>query len=184
MIQKLTVGLLFTLSIVVTSCGSSSEDAVAKINELEKKLLDANGNPINEVAAYNLQVEYDDFAVKFPKDTKAPEYLFKAANISINLGWGESAIKILDKFLEMFPENTKAPEALFFLGFVYDNQVNDDNKAGESYKQFLKKYPSHSFAKDAEASIKNLGKTDEELMREFEKLNNDSTAKDTSKKAA
>jgi hypothetical protein len=99
MIQKLTVGLLFILSIVVTSCGSSSEDAVAKINELEKKLLDANGNPINEVAAYNLQVEYDDFAVKFPKDTKAPEYLFKAANISINLGWGESAIKILDKFI-------------------------------------------------------------------------------------
>jgi hypothetical protein len=48
----------------------------------------------------------------------------------------------------------------------------------------LKKYPAHVFAKDAEASIKNLGKTDEELMREFEKLNNDSTAKDTSKQAA
>ncbi len=184
MIQKLTIGLLFILTIFVTSCGNSSEEAATKITELEKKLLDANGNPINEVAAYNLQVEYDDFAVKFPEDPKAPEYLFKAANISINLGWGESAIKILDKFLEKFPEQKRAPEAMFFLGFVYDNQVNDDTKAGEYYKQFLKKYPSHSFAKDAEASIKNLGKTDEELMREFEKLNNDTTAKDTAKKAA
>lgn len=184
MIQKLTVGLLFILSLVVTSCGSSSEEAVTKITELEKKLLDAKGNPINEVAAYNLQVEYDDFAVKFPEDPRAPEYLFKAANISINLGWGESAIKILDKFLEKFPEHNKAPEAMFFLGFVYDNQVNDDTKAGDYYKQFLKKYPSHAFAKDAEASIKNLGKTDEELMREFEKLNNDTTAQVAAKKAA
>lgn len=183
--QKFTIGFLFVLSMFVISCGGSKDEAVNKITELEKKLLDPNGNPINEVSAYNLQVEYDDFAMNFPEEPEAPEYLFKAANISINLGWGESAVKILEKFLEKFPENAKAPEALFFLGFVYDNQINDDAKAGDYYKQFLKKYPAHTFAKDAEASIKNLGKTDEELMREFEKINSDtSSVKDTAAKAA
>jgi outer membrane protein assembly factor BamD (BamD/ComL family) len=185
MMQKFTVGLLFILSMFVISCGNNKDEAVKKITELEKKLLDPNGNPINEVSAYNLQVEYDDFAMKFAEEPEAPEYLFKAANISINLGWGESAVKILNKFLEKFPEHTRAPEAMFFLGFVYDNQINDDAKAGDYYQQFLKKYPSHTFAKDAEASIKNLGKTDEELMREFEKMNGDTTAvKDTAAKAA
>ncbi len=183
--QKFTIGFLFVLSMFVISCGGSKDEAVQKITELEKKLLDQNGNPINEVSAYNLQVEYDDFAMNFSEEPEAPEYLFKAANISINLGWGESAVKILEKFLEKFPENAKAPEALFFLGFVYDNQINDDAKAGDYYKQFLKKYPAHTFAKDAEASIKNLGKTDEELMREFEKINGDSSSiKDTAAKAA
>ena len=183
--QKFTIGFLFVLSMFVISCGGSKDEAVNKITELEKKLLDPNGNPINEVSAYNLQVEYDDFAMNFPEEPEAPEYLFKAANISINLGWGESAVKILEKFLEKFTENAKAPEALFFLGFVYDNQINDDAKAGDYYKQFLKKYPAHTFAKDAEASIKNLGKTDEELMREFEKINSDtSSVKDTAAKAA
>jgi hypothetical protein len=42
---------------------------------------------------------------------------------------------------------------------------------------FLKKYPKHPYCKDAEMSIKNLGKTDEELIREFEKMNADSTQK-------
>lgn len=184
MTHRLSAGFLLIMSILLISCGNNRDESVAKIKELETKLLDPSGNPKDEVSAYNLQVAYDDFAEKFPEDPDAPEYLFKAANISINLSWGESAAKILNKFLEKFPNHQRSAEALFFLGFVYDNQLNDDTKAGEYYNQFLKKYPGHTFAKDAEASIRNLGKTDEELMREFEKMNSDSAGADTAKQAA
>lgn len=175
---------LFTLFILaIAACGSNKEEALGKIKELEAKLLDANGNPKDEVSAYNLQVAYDDFSERFSDDPQASEFLFKAATISINLNWGESAVKILDKFMVKYPNSPRAPEALFFLGYVHDNLVNDDVKAGEYYNQYLKKYPGHTFAKDAEASIRNLGKTDEELMREFERMNADSTTKDTAKAA-
>ncbi len=175
----LRMSLFALLTIGMAACGSNKEEALTKIKELEGKLLDANGNPKDEASAYNLQVAYDDFSERFSDDPQASEYLFKAATISINLNWGESAVKILDKFILKYPESTRAPEALFFLGYVHDNQINDDVKAGEYYNQFLKKYPGHTFAKDAEASIRNLGKTDEELMREFEKMNADSLKKDT-----
>jgi outer membrane protein assembly factor BamD (BamD/ComL family) len=133
--------VLFCLATFV-ACDDSKSKSLEKIEKLEKQLLDANGNPKDEVSAYNLQVEYDDFATRFPDDPKAPE-------------------------------------ALFFLGFVYDNQINDDTKAGTYYNDFLKKYPKHVLAKDVEASIRNLGKTDEELIREFERMNGDSARKDS-----
>jgi outer membrane protein assembly factor BamD (BamD/ComL family) len=169
---------LFCLATLV-ACNDSKSKSLEKIEKLEKQLLDANGNPKDEVSAYNLQVEYDDFASRFPDDPQAPEFLYKTATISINLNWGESAVKVLEKFLTMFPNDKRAPEALFFLGFVYDNQINDDSKAGTYYNDFLKKYPNHVLAKDVEASIRNLGKTDEELIREFERMNSDSSRKDS-----
>jgi outer membrane protein assembly factor BamD (BamD/ComL family) len=170
--------VLFCLATFV-ACNDSKSKSLEKIQKLEKQLLDANGNPKDEVSAYNLQVEYDDFATRFPDDPQAPEFLYKTATISINLNWGESAVKVLEKFLQLFPADKRAPEALFFLGFVYDNQINDDNKAGTYYNDFLKKYPKHVLAKDVEASIRNLGKTDEELIREFEQMNGDSSRKDS-----
>ncbi len=167
--------VLFCFAALV-ACDDSKSKSLEKIENLEKQLLDANGNPKDEVSAYNLQVEYDDYASRFPDDPKSPEFLYKTATISINLNWGESAVKVLDKFLKMYPSDKRAPEVLFFLGFVYDNQLNDDNKAGTFYNEFLKKYPQHVLAKDVEASIRNLGKSDEELIREFERMNRDSNS--------
>jgi len=37
------------------------------------------------------------------------------------------------------------------------------------YREFLQKYPNHEFADDAELSLKNLGKTPEELLEQFQK---------------
>ncbi len=177
--NKLTFGLLSLALAFFISCNDSKTESLEKIERLEKQLLDANGNPKDEVSAYNLQVEYDDFATRFPVDPQASDFLYNTATISINLNWGESAVKVLGKFLQMFPNDKRAPEALFFLGFVYDNQLNDDIKAGTYYNDFLKKYPKHVLAKDVEASIRNLGKTDEELIREFERMNSDSSRKDS-----
>ena len=93
----------------------------------------------------------------------------------MSMNWGKSSVDIINKFTEMYPDDKRIPEALFYKAFIYDNQLNDDAKAGECYRNFIKKFPSHAFASSAEASIKNLGKTDEELIREFERMNSDTT---------
>jgi outer membrane protein assembly factor BamD (BamD/ComL family) len=178
------LSLIFVvLTIIVSSCGNSREESIKKIKDLETKLMKDSTKAKDEVSAYNLQVAYSDFQERFPEDPDAPEYLFKAADLSISLSWGESAIAILDKFLDVYPNHKRAAEALFYKGYVYDNQINDDVKAGEFYRTFLKKYPTNAFAPSVEASIKNLGKTDEELIREFEKMNGDTAKKDTSAKS-
>jgi outer membrane protein assembly factor BamD (BamD/ComL family) len=180
--NKLLMFLLFGAFFLISACGDNRNEAIENIKNIEKKLLDAQGIPKDDQSAYNLQVIYDDFAVRFPDDPKAPEYLFKTAEIGLNIkGGGESTVKVLEKFLTMFPNDKRAPDALFLLGYVYDNQINNDAKAKEFYTSFLKKYPKHPYGKDAEMSIKNLGKSDEELIREFEKLNADSVNKDAAK---
>ncbi|MFN5319770.1 MAG: tetratricopeptide repeat protein [Bacteroidia bacterium] len=180
--NKFLIFLLFGTFCLLSACGDNRTEALEKIKDVEKKLLDAQGMPKDDQSAYNLQVLYDDFAVRFPEDPKAPEYLFKTAEIGMNIkGGGESNVKVLEKFLSMFPNDKRAPDALFLLGYVYDNQINNDAKAKEYYTSFLKKYPKHPYCKDAEMSIKNLGKTDEELIREFEKMNADSALKNSTK---
>jgi hypothetical protein len=44
--------------------------------------------------------------------------------------------------------------------------------ASRYYRLFLKKYPNHPLAKDAKISLDNIGKTPEDLVKEFE-LKND-----------
>lgn len=169
---------LFFVLILLTSCSDVRKEKLDKITSLESKLKQDSLKVRDEVAAYNLQLAYTDFAANFPKDTLAPSYLFKAANLTMNMNWGKSSVDIINKFTETYPEDKRVPEALFYKAFIYDNQLNDDAKAGECYRIFLKRFPTHAFASSADASIKNLGKTDEELIREFERMN-----ADTSKRA-
>jgi len=175
-ITAVLLGMIFCFS----SCGPNRDKKIAEIKDLEAKVLKDSAGTVSGEYAYNLQMLYGDFAEKFPQDPESPEYMFKSANLSIRLGWGKSAIELLDLFLAKYPNDKHAPEAMFFKAYVYDNQVNDDAKAGEAYSAYISKYPTHAYAADAQASIKNLGKTDEELIKEFEKMNMDSTSKDTS----
>ena len=175
MLRKLP-GFFVVALLVFTACSGGRDKKIAEIKDLESRLLKDSTAAKDEVAAYNLQVAYTDFSERYPDDAEAPEYLFKSANLSIGLGWGESAINILNKFIDVYPQHTRTPEALFYKAFVYDNQLNDDVKAGEVYRQYLEKYPTHDYVTSAEASIKNLGKSDEDLVREFEaKMAADST---------
>jgi len=180
--QRILTAFFLSALLIFTACGESREDKLAKIKDLEARLLSDSTKAKDEVAAYNLQVAYTDFQESFPDDELAPEYLFKAANLGINMGWGEPSIKILEKFIDLFPNHQRAPEALFYEAYVYDNIENNDVKAGEIYRDFLVKYPNHAFAPSADASIKALGKSDEDLIKEFEQMNSkaDSISKDTS----
>ena len=53
-------------------------------------------------------------------------------------------------------------------GYVYENEIGDLNAAKKIYEDFIAKYPDDEFADDAAVSIKNLGKSPEELIKEFE----------------
>jgi hypothetical protein len=58
--------------------------------------------------------------------------------------------------------------------FAYENVIGNIAKASEYYNKFIAKYPEHDLADDAQAALKYLGKTPEEMVREFEKMNTDS----------
>jgi TolA-binding protein len=91
--------------------------------------------------------------------------------------WKKQAIEFFERLRSEYPDYPRTADALFLEAFVYDDQVKDYAKAGELYRLFIEKYPNHPFAKDAEASLNMLGKSNEDLIKEFEEnLKADSAA--------
>ena len=90
------------------------------------------------------------------------------------------AINYFNTVYTKYPNFDKAPYCLFLQGFIYESQLNDTAKARQVYQQVIEKYPNERIAEDAKASIDNMGKTPEELIREFEKKNQEGNKKPAS----
>jgi tetratricopeptide (TPR) repeat protein len=168
----LAIGFVFT-ALAFVSCSPSRSKQAESIKNLEVALQQAPNNDTN--AVNELMNAYLGFAEKFPKDTLAPEMLYRAGGLAVGFGKGNKAIDYFGRILKSYESWKKFPETLFMMAFTYENVLNDVGNANLYYNKFLAKYPSHELADDAEAAIKNLGKSPEELVREFEKKNADST---------
>ena len=167
--MKKILPLLIVLFAVLVSCKNEQRDMKKEIDDLEKLAFeDTSGTFLNEnvVALVNKYIVYAD---KYPEASESTDYLFKAAEISMNIGNHMEAIQLFDRFRIDYPDNEKAPTALFFKGFIYDDRLKDLPAAEEVYNEFLQTYPNHELADDVQAMKRHLGKSDEEIIREFEK---------------
>ena len=76
---------------------------------------------------------------------------------------------LYDWIYQYFPDYKKAPLALFLKGFAMDSEFKQPAEAKKIYDQFLLEFPNDSLAKDVTFLLKNLGKSDEEILKEIEK---------------
>lgn len=106
------------------------------------------------------------------KPDKHVDLIMKAAGVAKSMGNPNKAIQLYYQIAEKMPSHPKAPTALFMMGFIYENDVNDLVKAKATYEDFLKRYPTDpDYADDAKNALKLLGKSPEEIIRDFEKKN-------------
>lgn len=168
MMKKSTTFLLSVVMIMVISCGPSRDKVISQIQTLEKSLFSPDAVSFNKEKADSLLALYEVFIKENPKDSLSPGYLFKAANIVMNSGNGARALSLFDQYVKDYPDKPKASLCLFFKAFVYENIMQDMDKARETYLLFIEKYPSDDFTKDAKMALMNLGKTPDMLVREFE----------------
>ncbi len=110
----------------------------------------------------------DAYALLMPSAKDAPAYLFDAAKVAGYLGDFSRSIDLYQTVYEQFPDFEKAAQAIFMLGFVYDNDLKDFDKARTYYELYLKKYPEGAFAEQVQFLLENLGKSPEELLQELE----------------
>ncbi|MCD4773048.1 MAG: tetratricopeptide repeat protein [Bacteroidales bacterium] len=162
------LGVLSLVIVLFAACGPTKDNALTKISVLEKQLFSSTNSSVNKIKAEELVLLYLDFAKQFPEDSIVPEYLFKAADISMNIMESGKAIEIYDQIITNYPDYSKTPECLFLKGFVYENNLHDLVHAKKYYTEFIDKYPDNDFADDAAMSLINLGKSPEELIKEFE----------------
>ena len=100
---------------------------------------------------------------------KYVDVLLRAAGLAKTIENPQKAIELYQRVSESLPAHPKAPTALFMTGFVYENDLNDLVKAKAAYEAFLQKYPNDAdFADDAKTALTMLGKSPEEIIKEFE----------------
>jgi len=160
--------LLAFISIVFFACSSQKQDKESQIKQLEGQLFSDENKMVDRNKANELIALYIEFADEFPENEQSPAYLFKAGDMAMNLSMPRRSIEVFDRILNNYPDYEKAPQCLFLKAYVFENNLGDLKEAKKTYEQFLKKYPDDDFADDAEISIKNLGKSPEELIKEFE----------------
>lgn len=148
----------------------SKEEYQKNINALEQKLFQEKTG-FDRSTANAVVTLYANYARTYPDDPASPEYLFKAGEISSSLNQSEKAIAYFDTLYTKYPKFDKAPYSLFLQAFIYENQLKNLDKARKLYNLTIHKFPNHQVALDSKASLQNLGKSEEELIREFEKKN-------------
>lgn len=140
-------------------------DSIAKVEALI--ISDSTASITNDMAtlSINLYIKYSNL---FPEDTLSASFLFKSAEIYRALNNGINANQFYKRVISEYPNYSKTPVCYFLQGFVYENINQDYVKAKEYYQMYIDKYPNGEFANDAKILIENLGKTPEEMIREFE----------------
>ncbi len=134
-----------------------------------------------KLTLYNSQVRIDRavaerfvqvaeaYSLVQPQAENVPAYLYDAAKVAGYLGNFSQAIDLYATVYQHYPEYEKAHQALFMLGFIYDSDLKDFDKARRYYELYIEKYPEGVFADQIDMLIKNLGKSDEELLEELTK---------------
>ena len=160
----------FVLFIALFFAGCNSNDPAKRIEKLEKEVFPTENAIVPEVAS-DLVSAYCDFADANPDDAMAPEYLFKAVDVSMNINEPQRTISIIDRMLTEYPDYQNTERALFVKAFIFETRYNNLDMAKKLYEQYLAMYPDGEFAEDCKASIENLGLTPEELIKKFESQN-------------
>lgn len=157
--------------VLLASCSANREDSLSKIKTAEDNLYANEGAfMFNDSLATITLDAYLDFANDFPKDSLSAEYLFKAADLYRAKHEFEKAISTFDRVGKDYPEYAKVPQTIFLQGFIYENDVKDLPKAKERYEYFIQQYPNHALARDVQFSLNNLGKSPEQIIKEFQQM--------------
>lgn len=161
--------LLFPLLFAMcNSADKEKQQAIDEINELESVIYADTATTLDQLKAQEIMQNYENFAGRYENDSLAPEYLFKAGEIAMNMNMPGKSIELFQKVYTTWPEFTKRPYCLFLQGFIYENQLQQYDAAKDYYSRFVEKYPNHDLADDARSSIDNMGKSLDELIKSWE----------------
>jgi len=159
---------LSLITIILFACKSPREKALDNIEKTELALADTTKIELDEALVKRAVLQYEDFAKAFPEDTLAPQFLYKAGEFYGIIGEHQKSLATYKRVYEDYRDFKKAAQCLFLQGFLYDDKLKDFNTSRNIYNQFLKLYPEHELAKSVEFLLENLGKSNEQIIKELE----------------
>ena len=114
---------------------------------------------------------FSDYAFYCESDSLSPVFLIKAAQIAMSINNAPQAKIVLERCISNYPKFKNKPAAIFLLAQLYDEQqmLNNEEEAKKLYEQLIYDYPKSEWAANAKGALKLLGKTNEQIIQEFNK---------------
>ena len=159
---------VFTFSaLLAVACGHKNEvpdyDALIDSISNEEQGMTYVAVGADTAKANHIIALYDLFVSNYPDDSLAPVYMFRTAEIQINLGNFEKGINTLDSIMAIYPGFEDVAMCQFLKGQAYEaNQQYD--LAREAYTEFVEEYPDHMLAADTRKILPLIGLTPEEQL--------------------
>lgn len=169
---------IFSISILIFSACQSKTEAPkadkegleAEITLYEAKIRDTTiAANLNRSAYPQLAQAYLNHVEAFPDEAEAAKKLYDAGGLFMSVGDSEKAIAAWQKVLDSYSTSKWAKNALIEQAFISENVLQDLEKAKVLYEKFIEKYPNDEFTDDAEFSLKNLGKSPDEVLKSLQK---------------
>jgi TolA-binding protein len=164
------IAVLFFVSATIACSNSqtsqggarSNEDLLKNIDSLEQFINKEDFTFENDTAARELVTALITYVDQNKKDEKSPSYLFKAAGLEKNLGNHLEAVSYFNRIWNEYPDYPRAPDALFLEALMYEEDLQDKEKAKERYNKFLELYPESEFAEGAKQILLLIDKSPSE----------------------
>ncbi|NQV30349.1 MAG: tetratricopeptide repeat protein [Candidatus Marinimicrobia bacterium] len=131
--------------------------SAADLNDLAKQALSAQANK----AAVNM---YTLWFEKFSDAANLVAMKYEFAEVyHKNILDLRKAISVYGEIVDNFPKSEQAPKALFSIGYIYANELGENDAATKYYSKFIETYPNHEMAPSVEFELKYIGKSLEEI---------------------
>jgi outer membrane protein assembly factor BamD (BamD/ComL family) len=163
---------LFVLGLIATlsACQGDMSDAQERqesIQALESQM--RKQEQLDTALASSMIEAYANYIEAYPKDSLAPYYQKKIAEMHRAYPGHElQTIEAYEKLIDTYTYHQEAPKALMSLALYYE-EIQERDKALLTYKEFVRKFPSHSLANQARQLMDLLSeeKSDVELVQEW-----------------
>ena len=161
--KTLKIMMLALIAFGMMACGEKKLTE-KDLKAAEETLFNEDGT-MNEEIAPSVAEKYCLFVEQNPDDPSAPQWLYHAMEINVQLKNTEKSIELGEQVVDQYPESTWAPRSLLVVGtFVYNDQLNDTAQAHAILDRLIREYPESNLVDDAKKSIEYLGLTPEEIM--------------------
>ena len=161
--KTLKIMMLALIAFGMMACGEKKLTE-KDLKAAEETLFNQDGT-MNEAIAPSVAEKYCLFVEQNPDDPSAPQWLYHAMEINVQLKNAEKSIELGEQVVKQYPQSTWAPRSLLIVGtFVYNDQLNDTAQAHATLDRLIREYPESNLVDDAQKSIEYLGLTPEEIM--------------------
>jgi N-acetylmuramoyl-L-alanine amidase len=164
--QIATIVLLLGLMCAPAMFAASKQQARSQFDNAEKMREALNGQPAAERSKREYQRVMDAYRRVYymsPASSKADSSVVAVAELLAEMGRAFNDDKALRaaigqyEFLRReYPGSKSRFDALFTIGQIYKDDLNEDDKAKESFQEFVKRYPHHRLAQDAKDAISEI----------------------------